>query len=170
MLRTNLVIALFTLILVGCGSDPEKPVPEPPQTIIDTQITASCQVNPDVNGRPSPIVVRIYELKSMGKFEEADFYKLFDDYASLLSSDLLASEQFNLHPGDTKVIRHVVSPETKFVAITAAYRDLNKAVWRNSIPIETAKTTQFKFMLDPLGIDITIPLPATNNHQVAPGN
>lgn len=169
MSKITSIIALITLLL-GCGSDPEKPEPEPPQTLIDAQIVASCQVNPDINGRPSPIVVRLYELKSLGKFEEADFYKLFEDYSSLLSSDLLASEQFNLHPGETKIINHAVSPETKFFAVTAAYRDLNHAVWRNAIPLETAKTTQFKVMLDHLGIDITIPAPSTNIPKAAPSD
>ena len=169
MSKITSIVVLVSLLL-GCSSDPEKPAPEPPQTLIDAQIIASCQVNPDVNGRPSPIVIRLFELKNLGKFEEADFYKLFEDYASLLSSDLLASEQFNLHPGETKMIKHVVSPETKFIAVTAAYRDLNQSVWRNSIAIETAKTSQFKIMLDQLGINIMVPSPATNNPKEAPAN
>jgi type VI secretion system protein VasD len=167
MSKINSVIALVILLL-GCGSDPEKP--EPPQTLIDAQITASCQANPDINGRPSPIVVRLYELKSLGKFEEADFYKLFEDYASALSSDLLASEQFNLHPGETKIIQHGVSPETHFFAVTAAYRDLGHAVWRHSIPLEAGKTTKFKVMLDQLGIDISIPAPSPSNRIEAPSD
>jgi type VI secretion system protein VasD len=169
MTKITMIIALV-ILLVGCGSDPVKPPPEVPPTAIDAQIIASCQVNPDVNGRPSPIVTRLYELKNLGKFDGADFYKLFEDYASLLSSDLIASEQFNLHPGETKIIKHVVSPETKFIAVTAAYRDLNQSVWRNSIAIETAKTTQFKIMLDQLGINILVPSPATNNPIEAPAN
>jgi type VI secretion system protein VasD len=163
-------IIILIILLLGCGSDPKKPEAESPQTLIDAHIIASCQVNPDINGRPSPIVVRLYELKSLGKFEEADFYKLFEDYASLLSSDLLASEQFDLHPGETKIISRTVSTETKFFAVTAAYRDLNHSVWRNAVPIETAKTTRFKVIVDHLGIDITRPASSTNTPKVVPSN
>jgi type VI secretion system protein VasD len=155
MRNLTIVIALFTLLLKGCGSEPEKPEPtEPAPTLIQAKITVSNQVNPDVNGRPSPIVMRIYELKNLGKFEEAGFYNLFEEYESFLSSDLLASEQFHLRPGDTKTVKHAVAPETKYLAVTAAYRDLNQAVWRDSIRIKTAKTTRLEIILDRLGVSI----------------
>lgn len=155
MRNLTIVIALFILLLAGCGSEPEKPEPvEPPPTLIQAEIIVSDKVNPDVNGRPSPIVVRLYELKNLGKFEEADFYKLFEEYESFLGSDLLASEQFHLRPGDTKTIKYAVAPETKYLAVTAAYRDLNQAVWRGSIRIKTAKTTRLEIILDRLGVSI----------------
>jgi type VI secretion system protein VasD len=173
MFNITLLIALFTLLLGGCGSDPEKPEssapPEPPKTLIEAQITVSCQVNPDIDGRPSPIVMRIYELKTLGKFEDADFYKLFNDYASVLGEDLIASEKFHLRPGDAKTIKNSVSPETKFIAITAAYRDLNQSVWRGSIPIEAAKNNEFMVRLDQLNVNITIPESPPNLNS-APAN
>lgn len=158
MYNKTLLITLLTLLLAGCASDPEKPEPsEPPKTLVEAQIIVSCQVNPDVEGRPSPIVMRIYELKTLGKFDDADFYKLFGEYESVLGSDLIASEKFHLRPGDAKTIKNTVSPETKFIAVTAAYRDLNQAVWRGSIPIEAEKNNEFMVRLDELSVNITLP-------------
>ena len=173
MFNITLLIALLTLLLGGCGSDPAKPEPsaplEPPKTLIDAQIIVSCQVNPDINGRPSPIVMRIYELKTLGKFEDADFYKLFNEYAAVLGDDLIASEKFHLRPDDAKTIKNTVSPETKFIGVTAAYRDLNQAVWRGSIPIEAGKTNEFMVKLDQLSVNITIP-ESPHNLNSAPVN
>lgn len=159
MRNITLVIALFGLLLGSCGSDPpeEKPEPpsaEPPPTVVQAKIVVSPQVNPDVNSRPSPIVMRIYELKNLGKFEDADFYKLSDDYEAALGSDLLASEQFHLRPGEIKTLKHAVAPQTKYIAVTAAYRDINAAVWRAFIRIKTAKTTRFEIRLDKLNVSI----------------
>ena len=154
-MRNKLIIALFFLSLGGCGSEPEKPEPvEPPPTFIQAKITVSPEVNPDVDGRPSPIVMRLFELKNLGKFVDADFYTLFDNYEAFLGSDLLASNLYHLKPGDTKIVKHAVAPETKFIALAAAYRDLNQAVWRASIPIKIARTTRLEIILNRLSATI----------------
>jgi type VI secretion system protein VasD len=46
------------------------------QTRLDITITAEAGVNPDDKGRAAPIMVRIYELKSEGTFESADYFSL----------------------------------------------------------------------------------------------
>jgi type VI secretion system protein VasD len=151
-----LLVCWFTLVLEGCGSEPEKkPEPmEPPPTFIHAKISVTNEVNPDVSGRPSPIVVRLIELKNIGKFEVADFDNLFQNYETFFGSDLLGSEQFHLRPGDTKIVKHAVAPETKYIAVTASYRDLNQAVWRDSIPIKPAKTSRLLILVDKLNISI----------------
>ncbi|MDH6168954.1 type VI secretion system VasD/TssJ family lipoprotein [Variovorax boronicumulans] len=46
------------------------------QTRLDITITAEAGVNPDDKGRAAPILVRLYELKSEGSFEAADYFSL----------------------------------------------------------------------------------------------
>lgn len=152
-------IFFITLLLGGCGSEPKKEEPPPPETKIQVNISVSSVVNPDINARPSPIVVRLYELKNIGKFEEADFYKLFEDHEGALGSDLLASEKFHFKPGDTKTLGHAVSPDTKYIAVTAAFRDFNQAVWRDSLAIEANKTTELEVVLESLNVGIKIKQP-----------
>ncbi len=158
-MNTITVIFFFiTLMLGGCSSEPPKEEPKQPteqqETKIQVNISVSSLVNPDINGRPSPIVVRLYELKNIGKFEEANFYKLFEDHEASLGSDLLASEKFHFKPGDTKTLGHTVAPDTKYIAVTAAFRDFNQAVWRDSIAIESAKTSELSVVLDNLTVSI----------------
>lgn len=153
------VILFISLMLGGCSSEPPKieqpkPPAEIPETKIQVNISVGNLVNPDVNGRPSPIVVRLYELKNIGKFEEADFFKLFENHEASLGSDLLASEKFHFKPGDAKAVSHAISPDTKYIAVTAAFRNFNQAVWRDSIAIETAKTSELSVVLDNLNVSI----------------
>jgi type VI secretion system protein VasD len=154
MKTINFIIFFLCLILSSCGSDPPKEEPKVEETKIQANIIVSNDVNPDVNGRPSPVVVRIYELKNLGKFDEADFFKLLEDHEGALGSDLLASEKFHLKPGETKEIAHPVSPETKYIAVSAAFRDFNRAVWRYSTPIENAKTSELAIKLNNVNISI----------------
>jgi type VI secretion system protein VasD len=151
----TIVIFIISLILSGCSSEPKKEEPkEPTVTKINVSITASCHVNPDINGRSSPIALRLYELKTIGKFEEADFFKLFEDYEASLGSDHLASEKIHLKPCETQVLNHPVSSDTKYIALTAAFRDINQAVWRDFIAIEPDKTTELTVMIDNLNMTL----------------
>lgn len=157
--QLSLAITLSFLFLGGCSSDPEKPedkveAPEPTSKEIEAKIAVSNTVNPDIDGRPSPIVVRIYELKTLGKFEVGDFYKLFDEHEAFLGSDLIASEQFHLQPGDTKTLKLKVPLETNYFAVAAAYRDVNRAIWRASKQLKSEQSTQIEVVLDTLSIDI----------------
>lgn len=161
-IRPLFIFMLLALVLFGCGSEPKKEASvQPkeaqvtPETKIKVNISVIDSVNPDINGRPSPVVVRLYELKNIGKFEEADFYKLFENHEAALGPDLLTSEKFHFRPGDTKSLGHTVTPDTKYIAVTAAFRDFNKAVWRDSIAIEPAKTSELFVTLDNLNVSIT---------------
>lgn len=84
----NLLTAFSALVLLaGCSSiSPYSTV-----TKLNLKLTASDQVNPDLNGRPSPIVVRLIELKHPVAFENADFFSLYERAKESLSPDLVAS-------------------------------------------------------------------------------
>ncbi|MDX2505130.1 MAG: type VI secretion system lipoprotein TssJ [Gammaproteobacteria bacterium] len=141
----RLLIILSILVLYGCSPSP---------TVINATLNASNDVNPDLSDRPSPIVVRVYELKSLGTFEAADFYSLFDNPEAILGSDLINSAQFHLNPGDTQIYNQTTSPETNYVAVTAAYRKLNLAIWRDHMVIPTEKTTDIIIYLEKLNVSI----------------
>src|SRR5262245_7547709 len=52
-------------------------------------ITAAADLNPDFHGRPSPVVLILFQLKSVDTFKNADFASLFDPKAPVLGADVL---------------------------------------------------------------------------------
>lgn len=137
-MRTNihrilLVISYLYLLasLSGCSSSwtlfPTK---------ISSQILASSDTNPDANGRASPVVIRIYELSSIKAFQDADFFKLFDEEEATLGGDLLSRDEFELSPGQGREIFHRPHEEARYFGVLVAYRDIDKAHWRASTPLE----------------------------------
>jgi type VI secretion system protein VasD len=97
-------------------------------------VAAAADVNPDSSGRASPIVVRIYQLKDDSKYNNADFFALFDDDQKVLGADMLVREEVELAPGEQRQVDVAVAGEAKFVAAMAAYRDIRNAQWRVSQP------------------------------------
>ena len=65
--RALLICTALIFMLFGCASAP-KP------TLVQVALSAQANVNPDSRGRPSPIVVRFYELKTPTAFNNADFF------------------------------------------------------------------------------------------------
>lgn len=100
------------------------------QTKLDITITAAADVNPDDKGRAAPILVRLYELKSEGTFESADYFSLQSNDKALIGSDLLVREEFIMKPGEVKTIRRKSHPDIEAIGVLAGYRDLPQADWR----------------------------------------
>ena len=121
-----LLLAGGVAVAVGCGSSPP---------LLSGAINVDPNVNPDRAGRPSPIVVRVYELKSVAAFNSADFFSLFDKEQETLGGELVGREEFQLQPAETRQYRRQLQPETKFIGVAGAFRDLEQARWRQAVPV-----------------------------------
>ena len=93
-------------------------------------------VNPDMNGRPSPVVIRIYQLKSDGAFAQAEFFALFDDDRKVLGAELLGREEYELAPGEQRTLELTGPPEAHFMGTVAAFQGIRSATWRALVPID----------------------------------
>jgi type VI secretion system protein VasD len=110
-------------------------------------------VNPDAGGRPSPVVVRVYQLQSDTKFAEADFFALFDTEQQVLGEDLLSREEVTLAPGERKPLHLEVKDGVKFIGAVAAYRDIRNSRWRVLQPAPT-KNLLDVFRKDRVQVDV----------------
>lgn len=123
VVRMALGSIMAAALLIACASQPKADKAR-------MTVSAAADVNPAADGRPSPIVVRIYQLKEDAKFSNADFFALFDNDQQALGADLLAREEVELTPGEQRKVEFVVMGEAKYVAVMAAYRDIRNAQWR----------------------------------------
>jgi type VI secretion system protein VasD len=114
-------------ITAGCASAPPKPAEA------KMQIVATADVNPDGKGRPSPIVVRVYQLKTEAEFANADFFAFYDREKEILGSALITREEYTLAPGETSDLKFEVARDARFLGVLAAYRDPG-AHWRAVSP------------------------------------
>ncbi|HFD87257.1 MAG TPA: type VI secretion system lipoprotein TssJ, partial [Gammaproteobacteria bacterium] len=110
------------------------------------------EVNPSISGRPSPVVVRLYELKSLAAFNAADFFTLYQNDSATLGGDLVKREEYVLRPGGQKIYSHEVPGETQYLAVIAAFRDIDQAVWKGSLPVPANRTTNITVHLNRVGL------------------
>lgn len=113
-----------SLTLFACAAKPPKPV------IAQMTVTAGADVNPDATGRPSPVIVRVYQLKDDAAFSGADYFAIFDQEPATLGTSLVAREEFVLEPGTTRSLEYPMSQEASFVGVIAGFRDIRNAEWR----------------------------------------
>lgn len=112
----------------------------------EIELIADEQVNPDLDGRPSPIQVSIFELKSAQQFDAQDFFSLQADSQHVLGGDVLHREQIVLRPGERRVIRRPGDLQANLIGVVAAYRQLDTSVWRLSLPLPESRSTNiYKF-------------------------
>lgn len=149
-MRKFVLLFVFIILASACGKKNVKPQP----TVIAAQVVVSSGVNPDISNRPSPIVLRIYELNALGKFKAADFFGLMEDDAALLGNDLLHREELQLSPGAKQPYHRKVPPETEYIGVIAAYRNINEAVWKVMAPIPPNKTSAITISVNDLALSI----------------
>lgn len=118
-----------------------------PATLAAT-VVASAEVNPDVRKRPSPVVVRVFELKAPTLFEQADFVSLYEKDQAVLAAEMVGREEFVLRPGETRPLNKPLSPDTKFIGVMAAFRELERARWRAVVPVVAGKKNVVAINLD----------------------
>jgi type VI secretion system protein VasD len=145
-LLTILLAAL--LMLPGCAALS----PYSTQTRLEMKLTGNELLNPDINGRPSPVVVRLLELKNPVAFETRDFFSLYERGGEALAQDLVAREELELRPGDSIDLKLHVAPGSRYVGVMAAYRNLPDTRWRYVIELAPEGLTRAELSLSDDGI------------------
>lgn len=141
------IIILTAFFIAACSNTSLNPF----STKIDATIIVSANANMDRRGRASPIVIRVYELKSKAAFQNPDFFALFDQEANALGDDLLAREQYELAPNRQKRITKKLHQDTRFIGVVAAFQEIGRARWfdihelkshrKNKVTIKIGKHT-----------------------------
>ena len=126
-MRCVLVFTALTALSLMCGCSTPR---------IELAVASQSNVNPDHTGRPSPVIVKIYEMRSDLAFSHSDFRPLFESPVQILGSDLLAVDEMVLVPGEARRITYEPVQGTCFMGVLAGFRQLERARWRTVVPID----------------------------------
>lgn len=146
---THLAMAgMAAALLAACGTSPTK---------LSLDINASSTLNPNSEQQPSPVVLRVYQLKTPDGFNGAGFFDLFDNDTKTLGGDLLGKREFEIAPGQQTTYNDEISPDSQYVGILAGYRDIDNATWRTTAPVKAETTNSFILRLEQLAVSLSTP-------------
>jgi len=148
-MKTLVLIWLSLAVLAGCQA---VYATFPPSTKLHFRVAAD--INPDADGRPSPVIIKVYELASKTVFENQDFFALYDNPEVVLRTDLLKKDELVFEPGQRTEYRMTLQPATKAVAVVAAYRDIEGARWRAVVDVKPTGYDDFYVYVDKLAVYI----------------
>jgi len=130
------------------GFTSAEPVPAEGPTPVELTVVGGPELNPNAQGRASPVLVRVFDLAAAKTFESADYEALFEHPGDVLKHDLIAQEEFVLRPGDIQQHDRSLQPQVQALGVAAGFRDLEHAVWRLTVPIRRGRRNFLLIDLD----------------------
>ena len=122
----------------------------PPST--DINFNASADINPDMNGRASPVVIKVFELSSRTIFDTQDFFTLYESPEDILGPDLLKKDELELQPEELQQYKMVLNKNTRYVGFVVAYRNIDSSRWRSVIEVSPTGYDNFTMNIEKLAI------------------
>jgi type VI secretion system protein VasD len=130
MRRLLVAIALFAFAIAGVGCAKPK---------VELAVASQANVNPDHSGRPSPVILKMYELSSNTAFMQGDFIALFETPVQTLGADLIAADELVFVPGEARVVVYEPKEKTQYIGILLGFRQLERANWRTIQAVNPTK-------------------------------
>lgn len=166
--RRALALVVAGFVLSGCGRraapappaagaaappvinilPPPPPPPPPVVRPLALVLNATNAINPGLNQRAAPVMVRVYELKSSTAFDAADFFALHDKEREVLGADLLHRDEFQIRPGERVQLSRKLTPGIRRLAVTVAFRELERSIWKDSITIGEPVPDEVRVLID----------------------
>jgi type VI secretion system protein VasD len=146
-----MMITTVSLSLAACGSFFSNNVHH-----VSVEMRSARYLNPNIQGRPSPLVVTFYQLKSPFAFKQASYAALSKNAGAVLGQQLIDQQLSEVRPNSLKKTRLLLSPNIAYIGIVAAYRNLNQAHWRAVVKVNPKINSLLKVSLESQAMSSTI--------------
>lgn len=135
MNRLRLALMLIVLTqLFACSSSKPKDLP----TILTYSILALDEVNPNLEGKPSPLAFQVFELEDDSKLLAADYDSLIEDHEDALGTNYVDHSDYTMLPGQFKFIEpKAIDEDTRYIGVMAQYGDPEVSQWKKVIKIKS---------------------------------
>lgn len=106
-------------------------------TDVNLTFIVNDNVNPDDNKVPSPVILRMYELKSTKAFENANFIDLYERDTEVLGKTMLNKQSVRaIQPGENRTEKFILSKEAKYIGLYAEFLQYENSKYKVIIPID----------------------------------
>ena len=123
--------AAGALVLGGCSSAPPPEAPKPcDKQIVTLDIYAGGAINPNENGNPRPVVVRLYQLVSDLNLANARYDDVLLKPEKVLGKDVMKVDEVSVFPNDHLQVKFERIKEASFLAGVALFHGPRGQSWK----------------------------------------
>ncbi|GAB2511420.1 type VI secretion system lipoprotein TssJ [Microbulbifer agarilyticus] len=117
-------------------------------TSVALQLDVEQSVNPDSDGRASPVVVRVFMLADDRQFSREEFLNLYENAESRLGKDLIDTVILKeFAPGERRTEELPLSPEVKYIGLLAEFVQYRQAEALVLLPITDHRKNDYSVIL-----------------------
>lgn len=156
----RLCVSLFAgLLLVSACSSSKSRVGS--ALDLDTNLRVNFivdgNINPDENKRPSPVYVRLYELKSPTIFQKADFIDLYERDTTILGPDFVNKQVLKpLSPGVNRTDNLKLKSGATNIGLYVEFSQYRGVTYKVVFPVVEHSLTKNEVTVKISGTDISI--------------
>lgn len=151
----GIVVACLLTSLCACSlfkKDKPPSAPEPTRVVIE--IEAAGDINPSITNRPSPVVMRIFQLRSYADFNKADFASLYERGTETLGGDLIDQQEIFVKPNEKRTLFFEAPDDLRTVGIMAAFRYYQDGQWKVATGIQHNKTNVVNLFINGTNVQL----------------
>ncbi|KPL97723.1 MULTISPECIES: type VI secretion system lipoprotein TssJ [Vibrio] len=150
-MKSRFWVPLLALWLSGCSLW-SKDLGQPRLVV---NLTAATNINPNAEGKPSPVELRVYQLTKRNAFEQADFIQIYDDDQGILKSELAVVRQLpSLLPGESRQEVIPLGAGVQFIGVIAGFADYREA--KNKVIYQPVIVHSAAINIEVDGINLTV--------------
>lgn len=124
------LLLLFSVLLSACSS-----LPLEPKSTMTYTIAASSDINPDIHGQASSVVVKVMQLANVGNFNNAGYETIFTGRDNELGNAFIAMEEHLVDPDSTQTFKLELSKRTQFLGVAVGYRRVDSVTWKTVLSL-----------------------------------
>ena len=152
------MFAVFMVVLLaGCSST--KGVVDSGRefldfdTVVELQLQADESVNLDDDGRPSPLVVRVFKLADDRQFQREDFLSLYESAGERLGRDLIGEVQLKeIAPGELRLEKLELTSDVRYIGVMAEYSRYTETTNLLVLPVRAHNDSEYKVLASQYGL------------------
>lgn len=142
----HLLLAFIVILVSGCQTTRNTLNLD---TKVSLQLNALNNINPDADQRPSPVVIRAFQLADVRQFMREDFLNLYENAGERLGRDLLGTVILKeVAPSEQRLEVIDLSEDVTHIGLLAEfirYEDANAIV---VLPITPHKNNKYTITID----------------------
>lgn len=105
-------------------------------TNLKIEFVMDSDINPDERKTPSPLFIRMYELKATKMIRRADFIEIYERDKEVLGADMVAVHKLrHFEPGEGRAEHFVLHKDTNYVVLYGEFLKFKDAKYKLIIPV-----------------------------------